>query len=114
LVVDRNRGGAYLGMLIAGAGMFGIFLLLIYYLQITLGYSPVVTGLAVLPMVAVLMVSATAGQVVLMPRTGPRPLVGFGMLTAAAGMVWRTRHILPRSAVISGNTRTQTHRVASA
>lgn len=77
-------------MLFAGAGMFGIFLLLIYYLQVTLGYSPVVTGLAVLPMVAVLMVSAMAAQVVLMPRTGPKPLVGLGMLTAAAGMVWLT------------------------
>jgi len=90
VVADRNRAGAYLGMLIAGAGMFGIFLLLIYYLQGTLGYSPVVTGLAVLPMVAVLMVSAAAGQVVLMPRTGPKPLVGLGMLTAAAGMAWLT------------------------
>ena len=32
--------------------MFGIFLFLTYYLQQTLGYSPVITGLAFLPMVA--------------------------------------------------------------
>jgi EmrB/QacA subfamily drug resistance transporter len=91
VVADRDRGGAYLGILFAGAGMFGIFLLLTYYLQTTLGYSPIVTGFAFLPMAAVLMVSATAGQIVLMPRTGPKPLVGLGMLTAAAGMVWLTR-----------------------
>ncbi len=91
VVADRNRGGAYLAMLFAGAGMFGIFLFLTYYLQTTLGYSPIVTGLAFLPMVAALMVSATAGQIVLMPRTGPKPLVGAGMLIAAAGMVWLTR-----------------------
>jgi EmrB/QacA subfamily drug resistance transporter len=91
VVLDRNRGGAYLGMLIAGAGMFGIFLFATYYLQTTLGYSPVVTGLAFLPMVVMLMVSANVGQIVLMPRTGPRPLVGLGMLIAAGGMVWLTR-----------------------
>jgi EmrB/QacA subfamily drug resistance transporter len=91
VVLDRNRGGAYLGMLFAGAGMFGIFLFATYYLQTTLGYSPVVTGLAFLPMVVTLMVSANVGQIVLMPRTGPRPLIGLGMLIAAGGMVWLTR-----------------------
>ena len=52
VVLDRNRGAAYLAILIVGAGMFGIFLFLTYYLQDTLGYSPVVTGLAFLPMIA--------------------------------------------------------------
>src|SRR5262249_24772767 len=48
VVLDRNRGAAYLAMLIVGAGMFGIFLFLTYYLQQTLGYSPVVSGVAFL------------------------------------------------------------------
>jgi len=90
VVLNRNRGGAYLAMLIASAGMFGIFLFVTYYLQTTLGYSPIVTGFAYLPMIGALMVSANVGQVVLMPRTGPKPLVGLGMLIAAAGMVWLT------------------------
>jgi len=90
IVLDRNRAGAYLGMLIAGAGMFGIFLFVAYYLQTTLRYSPVMTGFAFLPMVAVLMLSANIGQIVLMPRTGPKPLMGLGMLIAAAGLVWLT------------------------
>ena len=30
-------------------------------------------------------------NIVLMPRIGPKPLVGLGMLIAAAGMVWLTR-----------------------
>jgi hypothetical protein len=46
VVLDRNRGGAYLSMFIAGAGLFGTFFFLTYYLQQTLGYSPLVTGLA--------------------------------------------------------------------
>ena len=91
VVLDRNRGGAYLAMFMASAGMFGIFLFLTYYLQTTLGYSPVVTGFAFLPMVIALMISANVGQIVLMPRTGPKPLVGFGMLAAAAGLAWLTR-----------------------
>ena len=90
VVLNRNRGGAYLAMLFAFAGMFGIFLFVTYYLQTTLGYSPIVTGLAYLPMVATLMVTGIVGQIVLMPRTGPKPLVGLGMLIAAAGMVWLT------------------------
>ena len=46
VVTDRNRGGSYLAMGIAGAGMFGVFLFLTYYLQQTKGFSPVETGLA--------------------------------------------------------------------
>ena len=52
VVLDRNRGGAYASMLIASAGLFGIFLFLTYYLQQTLGYSPLVTGVAFLPISA--------------------------------------------------------------
>ena len=36
---------------ISGAGMFGVFLFLTYYLQQTLGFSPIETGLAFLPMI---------------------------------------------------------------
>jgi hypothetical protein len=91
VVLDRNRGGAYLAVLIAGAGMFGIFLFLTYYLQQTLGYSPVVSGAAFLPMIAMVVVAANLSNVVLMPRVGPRPLVPAGMLLAAGSLVWLTR-----------------------
>ena len=33
------------------------------------------------------MVTGIVGQIALMPRTGPKPLVGLGMLIAAAVMV---------------------------
>src|SRR5712671_2972156 len=83
VVLDRNRGGAYLSMLIASAGLFGIFLFLTYYLQQTLGYSPLVTGVAFLPISAGLILASNLSTIVLMPRTGPRPLVALGMLAAA-------------------------------
>jgi EmrB/QacA subfamily drug resistance transporter len=91
VVLDRNRGAAYLAVLIVGAGMFGIFLFLIYYLQQTLGYSPVLSGVAFLPMIAMVVVSANLSNVVLLPRVGPKPLVTAGMLLAAGSLVWLTR-----------------------
>ena len=91
VVLDRNRGGAYLAILISGSGMFGLFLFLTYYLQVTLRYSPVVTGVAFLPMIGCIMISANVATIVLMPRFGPKPLVTAGMLIAAAGMAWLTR-----------------------
>ncbi len=91
VVLDRNRGAAYLGTLIVGAGMFGIFLFLTYYMQDTLGYSPVITGVAFLPMVACIAVASNVSNIVLMPRIGPKPLVSAGLVLAAVGMAWLTR-----------------------
>jgi predicted MFS family arabinose efflux permease len=87
-VLDRNRGGAYLSMLIAAAGMFATFLFLTYYLQETLRYSPVVTGVAFLPIAGGIAVAANLSTIVLMPRFGPRPLVTIGMLAGAGAMAW--------------------------
>jgi hypothetical protein len=71
--------------------MFGIFLFLIYYMQVSLGYSAVRSGLAMLPMVAVIGVIATVGNIKLMPRFGPKPPVTVGLLLNAAGMAALTR-----------------------
>jgi EmrB/QacA subfamily drug resistance transporter len=91
LVLDRNRGGAFLAVLIASGGIYGIFLFLTYYLQQSLGYSPVVSGVAFLPMIATLVVAANLSNVVLLPRFGPKPLVTAGMVLAAGSLVWLTR-----------------------
>jgi EmrB/QacA subfamily drug resistance transporter len=88
VVLNRNRGGAYISVLIASGGMFGIFLILSYYVQETLGYSPLRTGLAFLPITVMLIISANVATIILMPRFGLRPLVVPGMLLAAGGMVW--------------------------
>jgi EmrB/QacA subfamily drug resistance transporter len=88
VVLDRNRGGAYLSMLIAAAGMFATFLFLTYYLQETLGYSPVVTGFAFLPIAGSIAVAANLSTIVLMPRFGPKPLVATGLLVGAGAMIW--------------------------
>jgi len=88
VALDRNRGGAYLSMLIAAMGMFATFLFLTYYLQETLGYSPVVTGFAFLPIAGGIAISANISTIVLMPRVGPKPIVTAGFLVGAGAMTW--------------------------
>jgi EmrB/QacA subfamily drug resistance transporter len=101
VVLDRNRGGAYASMLIASAGLFGTFLFLTYYLQQTAGYSPLVTGVAFLPLSGGLIAVSNLSTTRLMPRVGPKPLVAFGMLAAAGAMVWLA-HLGPHTAYAAG------------
>ncbi|WEO93802.1 MFS transporter [Streptomyces sp. FXJ1.172] len=90
ILLDRNRAASYLAVLISGAGMFGVFLFLTYYLQLNLGFSPTKTGVAFLPMVGALMVTAQAGTTVLLPRIGPKAVIPLGFAIATAGMAWLT------------------------
>jgi EmrB/QacA subfamily drug resistance transporter len=86
IVLNRFRGGAYLAIGLSAIGVFGVFLFLTYYLQLTLAYSPVRSGLAFLPMIAAIVAASTTSSGVLMPRVGPRPLVPVGLLLAAGGL----------------------------
>jgi len=104
VVADRGRAGAYLAVAIVGAGMFGVFLFLTYYLQQTLGFSPLKSGLAFLPMMAVIMPTGAIGQTRLVPRFGARRLVTLGMVVGAVAMLLLTgvtvdsdyaTHVLP-------------------
>ncbi len=86
IVLDRNRGGSFLALGALGAGMFGVFLFLTYYLQQTLGYSPLKTGVAFLPLTGALVISAGMSTR-LTPRAGPRPIIAAGMVLTAVGLV---------------------------
>jgi EmrB/QacA subfamily drug resistance transporter len=96
VVLDRNRGGSLFAIASTGVGLFGIFLFLTYYLQGTLGYSPIKTGLSFLPMTLTL-ISVSQGTSLLLPKWGPKPLVSSGALLAAAGMA-----LLHRTGLDSG------------
>lgn len=101
VVLNRNRGGAYLSMFFASLSLFAILLFLTYYMQRTLGYSPVVTGLAFLPISVCLAGAANLSTIVLMPRVGPKPLAATGLLTAAGAMLWLS-HLGAHSAYATG------------
>ncbi len=90
VILDRNRGGAYLTMLVVGTGMFGVMLFLVYYMQTDLGYSAITSGVSLLPMIVFTGAGANVSAIKLMPVLGPRPLVIAGLLTSAAGMAWLT------------------------
>ncbi|MFI5797780.1 MFS transporter [Streptomyces sp. NPDC051677] len=104
VVLDRTRGGSFMAVFVLGMGMFSIFLFLTYYFAASLGYSPIKTGLAFLPMVAAVVASSTTMSSLVLPRVGPKIVVSAGFLVAAAGMALLTRleldstyvaHIMP-------------------
>ncbi|HVC25787.1 MAG TPA: MFS transporter [Acidimicrobiales bacterium] len=109
VLLDRNRGGSFLGSFMAGTGLFGMFLFLTYYMQGTLGYSALKSGFAFLPFSVGIVFGAGLASKVL-PRIGPRPLMGGGFLASALGAAWFTRlgihssyavHVLPAELVMS-------------
>jgi predicted MFS family arabinose efflux permease len=86
IVRDRTRGGSLLTMLFASMGVFGVFLFLTYYLQGTLGFSPVKTGVAFLPLVFGLAGMAQVSNRTLLPMVGPKVIVPIGLLAGSAAM----------------------------
>ena len=86
VVRNRTRGGSLLAMLFASIGIFGVFLFLTYYLQGTLGFSPVKTGFAFLPMVVALASTAQVSNRVLLPKVGPKIIVPIGLGIDAVSM----------------------------
>ncbi|MGH1525558.1 MFS transporter [Leifsonia sp. L25] len=91
IVLDRNRGASYSSILIAGSGMFGIFLFVTYYLETTLKFTPIQTGLAFLPMIVMLVIAAQFSTNLFVPRFGPKVMVPIGMVIAGSGMLLLTR-----------------------
>ena len=90
LLRDRDRTGANLIMLCVGTVIFGMFFFLTVFMQSVWGYSALKTGVAYLPLTAVIMVaSGAAAQLV--PRVGARPLLLAGAPAVAGGLYWLSR-----------------------
>jgi EmrB/QacA subfamily drug resistance transporter len=92
LSIFRINGLAYANVtqLIAFAGFLGLFFFLTLYMQNVLGYSPIQTGAAYLPLTFAIGISAgIASQ--LITRIGTRPVIVAGALTAAGGLYWLSR-----------------------
>jgi EmrB/QacA subfamily drug resistance transporter len=106
---ERNRAGAFLASFLIGISSFGMFLFLVYFLQGTLHYSALKSGIAFLPFAGGIVVSAGIASK-LLPRFGPRPLMAGGLAASALAMAWFTQmkpgwtyagHILPGLIVMS-------------
>ena len=86
ILASPTRSGSLLVLLIGGVALFSELLFLAFYLQESLGYSPVKAGLAFLPQSAGVAVAATVGGATLQKHVPPKTLVATGLLIAAVGM----------------------------
>jgi EmrB/QacA subfamily drug resistance transporter len=109
IVKNRNRAGSFLTIMLAVIGMFGTFLFLTYLLQTVDHYSPLKTGVAFLPLMAMNGLAATQLASRLMPRVRTRVLVVPGLVIAAAGVGLLTQltpevsyvsHVLPAEVLL--------------
>jgi EmrB/QacA subfamily drug resistance transporter len=83
---NRTPTGANLVGLAQGASIFGLFFLLTLYMQQVLEYSALRTGVAYLATpITVIVAAGIASQLV--TRIGVKPVLAFGMVTAAAGLL---------------------------
>jgi MFS family permease len=84
---NRNLSGADLAMAAVFAGNLGMFFLLTLYLQLIEHYSPIGTGIAILPVPVILgLVAAQMRR--LIARHGYRRYLILGPALIAAGMAW--------------------------
>jgi EmrB/QacA subfamily drug resistance transporter len=91
LFADRNRMSAYIGRLFLVAGMFGMFFFLTQFLQNILGYSPIDTGFAFLPLTLLVFGASQAASKVLIERFGAKPLMIVGISSSTIGIAWLTQ-----------------------
>jgi EmrB/QacA subfamily drug resistance transporter len=83
------RGANVIGLLI-GMSLFSMFFFLSLYMQQVLGYEPLKTGFAYLPLAVTIIISAgVASQLV--TRVGFKPVLISGLLMIAVGLVWFSR-----------------------
>jgi len=86
-LADRNRSTGYVVMLLVGAAMLSLLFFLTQFLQEVLGYSPLMAGVAYLPIP--FMVATTSLLLSkLARRIRVRLLLTAGPLLIAAGLLW--------------------------
>lgn len=87
LLRQRTFAGLSVATLLVFAGIFPIMLFTVLYLQRLLGYSPLQTGLRLLPLTVSLFLASTVAGVVLLPRVPRRTLVGGSLVLTGIGLL---------------------------
>ncbi len=96
---SRSLVGANATIFLLASAMFAMWFFLSLYMQGVLDYSPLKTGFAFLPQTIAIAIGAQIAAR-LVTRIGPRPLLVFAGLVAAAGMAWLSR-ITPDGGYVS-------------
>jgi EmrB/QacA subfamily drug resistance transporter len=86
----RGVGVADATQLVAVAGFLPMFFFLTLYMQTVLGYSPIQTGLAYLPLTGAFIIAASISSQ-LFARIGTKPIILVGAVIAAGGLYWLSR-----------------------
>lgn len=86
ILTDRARGGAFLAIGLPQLALFGFFLVLTYWFQQLLGYTPIQAGLAFLPLAVAIAIGSTVIASLLATRLSPRQIIVPGLAAMAAGM----------------------------
>jgi EmrB/QacA subfamily drug resistance transporter len=90
LLASRSRVSAFLSVLCTVAALYGGFFFLTQFLQRVMGFSPVVTGIAFLPMtLSVFTISRIVPR--LIPRLGPRRILIGGASLIVLATLWLTQ-----------------------
>jgi predicted MFS family arabinose efflux permease len=87
VVLDRNRGAAYLAIFMVGLGQFGMLLFVTYYCQRTLGFTAIQSGLAFLPWLVAFTTMSQVGSRVIANRVGPRWTLAPGIAVAGLALI---------------------------
>lgn len=87
LFANRNRASAYLNMVLFVATLFSVFFFLTQFMQDVLGFSPLITGVAFLPM-TLAMFTTVRTIPRLLPRFGPTWIMVVGATLMTAGILW--------------------------
>jgi predicted MFS family arabinose efflux permease len=87
MFADRNRASIYVMAFCITGALMGLFFFLTLFLQNILRYDPVDAGLAFLP-VSVGVIATAGAASVLVPRTGPKPLLMLGAALNAVAFAW--------------------------
>lgn len=100
LLANRSRAGAYFNTLVLPAAMFGAFYFLSQFLQNVIGFSPITTGVAFLPM-TVGMFASVRIMPLLVARFGAKPWMVMGIALAVVSCFWLSR-LTPNTTYLTG------------
>ncbi|MFJ4572347.1 MFS transporter [Streptomyces sp. NPDC088846] len=87
LFADRTRASAYLNMLLLVATMTSMFFFLVQFMGDILDFSPMISGVAFLPMAGALFVSGRTAPK-LLPKFGAKKVMIGGAVAIVAGVAW--------------------------
>ncbi len=91
LFADRTRVSAYVARMLLVAAMMGIFFFLTQFLQDVLAYSPIMAGLAFLPLTVMVFLGSQLSARIWTPRFGMRVPMVVGVSLSTLGVLGLTQ-----------------------